>query len=85
MRGSCSTLAARRGKARGGQRRQHGRWEECWGDAWKGDAELQELGKRPAAAGHTRAEAKELGDSRKTMETLSAKSEKSRVPTVMHQ
>jgi hypothetical protein len=56
MRGSCSASAARRGKARGGQRRQHGRWEEGWGDAWMGGAKLQELRKRPAVAGHARAQ-----------------------------
>jgi hypothetical protein len=44
-------------------------------------------GAREAAGGggsRARAEAEELGDSRKTMEDLSAKSKKSRDPTVMH-
>jgi hypothetical protein len=46
------------------------------------------VGAREAASGggsRARAEAEELGDSRKMMEDLSAKSEKSRDPTVMHQ
>jgi hypothetical protein len=45
-------------------------------------------GAREAAGGgesHVRAEVEELGDSRKMMEDLSAKSEKSRDPTIMHQ
>jgi hypothetical protein len=83
MRGSRSAPAARRGKARGGQRRRLGRQEEWWGNAWKGGAELQELGKQPAAAGHARAEAEELEDSGKTMEDLGAKSRKARDSTVM--
>jgi hypothetical protein len=33
-RGSCSGPMAQRGRARGGQRGQLGRWEEGWGDAW---------------------------------------------------
>jgi hypothetical protein len=51
----------------------------------KGDADLQQLGKRPAAVGHARAaEAGEIGDSRKTMEDPKAKSRKARGPTIMH-
>jgi hypothetical protein len=51
----------------------------------RGGADLQRLGNRPAAAGHARAvEAKELGESRKTMEDLGAKSKKARDPTVKH-
>jgi hypothetical protein len=46
--------------------------------------ERQKLGKRPAAAGHARAEAEEIGDPRKTMEDLNAISEKSRDPSVMY-
>jgi hypothetical protein len=50
----------------------------------RGGAGLQELGNQPAAAGHARAaEIEELGDSRKTMEDLGAKSRKDRDPTVM--
>jgi hypothetical protein len=60
------------------------RWEEGWGDAWKGGAERQGLGKRPAAGGHARAAAEEIGDLRKTMEDLGAKSRKARDPTVMY-
>jgi hypothetical protein len=46
-----------------------------WGDAWMGGAVLQKLGKRPAA---------EIGDPRKMMEDLNAKSEKGRDPSVKH-
>jgi hypothetical protein len=50
----------------------------------RGSAGLQELGNWMAATGHARAaETEELGDSRKTMEDLGAKSRKARHPTVM--
>jgi hypothetical protein len=50
----------------------------------RGGAGLQELGNRPAVAGHARAaETEELGDSRKTIEDLGAKSRKARDPTVI--
>jgi hypothetical protein len=49
-----------------------------------GGADLQQLGKWPAAAGHARAtEAGEVGDSGKTMEDPNSKSRKAKDPTVM--
>jgi hypothetical protein len=50
----------------------------------RGGAGLQELRNRPAPAGHARAaETEELGDSRKMMEDIGAKSKKAKDPTVM--
>jgi hypothetical protein len=56
-----------------------------WGDVWTGGAALQKLGKWPAAA-VTRAlrGTEEIGDPRKTMEDLNAKSEKGWDPSVKH-
>jgi hypothetical protein len=49
----------------------------------KGGAGLQELGNQPATEITRARQRQELGDSRKTMEDLSAKSRKARDPTVM--
>jgi hypothetical protein len=74
VRGSRSASAARRGCAGDGQRRgQRGRGRSggVTHGRGKGGADLQRLGKRPAAAGHAcAAESGEIEDSRKTMEDL---------------